>query len=328
MATRYRASDYLYATARIRAVEGRLLGRDKLNRLSELQGSDAVLAALSSEGVTLVRKNGAVCVDETLDAMLREGFCLVREATDDPAMGQFLQYPYDCNNIKAILKAESRGLSLDGLLCELGSVEIEDLPTRLSGEDLSFLPSNMASAVPEARKAFFETGNPQSIDFVMDRACYADMLHEAREIPFALRYMMLKIDTVNLLMALRLSLLWGGDVARAMLSSAMLAGGTLSEEVLSELAQGGKKELENSAELAPFAAVLAEETLFGAEKRAEDLLMELVRQTKYLTEGADVPVAYLLALDTSVKNLRIMLAGKATALSPEQLRGRMRESYV
>ncbi len=328
MALRYQATDYLYATARVRAVEGRLVGREKLNRLLELKDRESVLQALAAGGVDVVRRDGETDADATLDAMLREGFLLVREAAEDPTMGVFLQYPYDCNNIKALLKCRLGGKSAEGLACDLGSVEVKTLEAGLFGEDLSFLPAAMAAAVPQARAAYAETGNPQEIDFILDRACFADMAAAAAGLPFAARYVAARIDAVNLMTAMRLSLLWGGDVAAALLSSTLIEGGTLEREALLSLAREGAEAARGGFILTPFAPVLEEKTLADAERRADDIVMSWVKEAKNVTFGAEVPIAYLIGLETAVKNLRILLAGKAAALPAEVLRGRMRECYV
>ena len=51
MAVTYRPTDYLYLSARLRAREAALVGKDRLARLAELGSAEEALAALISEGV-------------------------------------------------------------------------------------------------------------------------------------------------------------------------------------------------------------------------------------------------------------------------------------
>ena len=71
-----------------------------------------------------------------------------------------------------------------------------------------------------------------------------------------------------------------------------------------------------------------ERTLAAVEKNADDRYMEFIRTAKFVPFGAEVPIGYLAGLDASVRNLRILLAGKAAGLSADTIRGRIRNSYV
>ena len=68
--------------------------------------------------------------------------------------------------------------------------------------------------------------------------------------------------------------------------------------------------------------------LADTEKRADDHLMTLIRRARYVTFGAEVPIAYLLAAERQSKNLRILLVGKAAGLDAQAIQTRMRDSYV
>ena len=56
--------------------------------------------------------------------------------------------------------------------------------------------------------------------------------------------------------------------------------------------------------------------------------MGLIRRARYVTFGAEVPIAYLLAAERQSKNLRMLLAGKEAGLDAQRIQARMRESYV
>lgn len=64
------------------------------------------------------------------------------------------------------------------------------------------------------------------------------------------------------------------------------------------------------------------------ERAADDELMEVAREAKMVSFGAEILVGYLIAREYEVKNLRILLAGKSVGLTTDALRERMRLSYV
>ena len=117
----------------------------------------------------------------------------------------------------------------------------------------------------------------------------------------------------------------------AAMLSALLPGGTLGEGFFTEAFDGGESRLVDMVsmtELAPLFLTEGERTLSAVEKNADNLVMEFVKTAKFVPFGAEIPVAYLIGLETAVKNLRILLSGKTAGLSSDAIRGRFRESYV
>ena len=56
--------------------------------------------------------------------------------------------------------------------------------------------------------------------------------------------------------------------------------------------------------------------------------MKLVCEGAKVPFGAEVAGGYLVGVETSVKNIRIILAAKDAGLSSDVLRERIRDSYV
>ena len=56
--------------------------------------------------------------------------------------------------------------------------------------------------------------------------------------------------------------------------------------------------------------------------------MRRIQGVKFVPYGPEVLIAYLLAQEYEVRNLRICIAGKRERLSVEMIRERMRDSYV
>ncbi len=331
MAAHKNPTDYLYAGARIRAMENALIGRERLGSLSELRSEDEIFAALNSYGLdSVIGADGNPDAEATLLAALSAGFREVAEACGESGLFAFLRYPYDCNNIKAILKCRLRSVSADGMLIDAGTVPADRLPAILSEERYAELPRHMGAAIPEVLAAYAKTKNPQEIDLGLDRACFADMAAGAT-LPFAAKIVSLRADCTNVMICLRLLRMGATFPMRAAMLSALVPGGTLGEGFFTEAFDGGESRLVDMVsmtELAPLFDIGGERTLSAVEKNADDLVTEFVRTAKFVPFGAEIPVAYLMALETSVKNLRILISGKAAGLSADEIRGRYRESYV
>lgn len=315
---RYDPLDYLYTSARIRAMESRLVGREKLNQLLTAPTVRDVEKALEEWGAGKEQEYG-----------LKGAFAAVSESLPDKALLRFLQYPYDCHNLKTIEKCRIKGTDPTALLIDLGSVSTKSLLTVSEKELFALLPTHMAKGVEQAREAFAKTGNPQEIDFILDRAAYADMTEAAAPYPFAAELVRVQADLLNLSMCLRLLRMRNGELGRSVLIRAALPVGSFDEQFLLSCYDGGEEALYKQISRTPYKGVFEkEQAAADTEKRIDDHLMELIRRARYVTFGAEVPIAYLLAAERQSKNLRILLAGKEAGLDAQTIQTRMRESYV
>lgn len=331
MAARNNPTEFLYAGARIRAMENGLVGRERLNSLAELRSQEEIFAALASYGLeTVTGADGNPDAEATLLTALSAGFAEVTEACGRSDLFAFLRYPYDCNNIKAILKCAHRGVPAEGMLIDAGTVPVGSLPAILRDARYGELPANMGAAVPAVLEAFAKTKNPQEIDLGLDRACFADMA-AAATLPFSREIVSRRADCTNVLICLRLLRMGATYPMRAAMLSALLPGGTLNESFFTEAFDGGESRLVDMVSmtaLAPLFDTEGERTLSAVEKNADNLVMSWVKTAKFVPFGAEIPIAYLAALETSVKNIRILISGKAAGISSDEIRRRFRESYV
>lgn len=333
MAKGYRSTEYMYGSARIRALEARMLGRERIAHFAEAESAQTVILSLFEYGFEIKRReSGEIDREATLMTALEAGYREIEDMECEETVA-FLRYPYDCNNIKAIIKCFARGIEPDGMMISVGSIDADRLKKAFEDKDHSCLPRNMATAIPEAMEAFSATKDPQKIDFILDRACYADMLLAAKEsgIPLAMRLVRTKIDLTNLLIAVRLMRMNYRNTVMSLFDEAYLEGGELGKEFFADLLEG-ESELAKRLEYTPYepmGALLAERASLGAlEKKADDIYSSVAAESKYAPFGAEVLIGYIVALEYAVKNMRIILAGKDAHLSSDIIRERLRECYV
>ena len=208
MAAKYQATDYLYGSARVRALETKLIGRERTERMLEARNAGEILASLEEHGFELIRnERGELLREETLMSALVGAFAELDAIAGARAVIEFLRYPTDCNNIKAQIKCFSRGVEARSMMIEgVGTLHVNEIESAFREKDYSRFPANMAKAIPACEEDFAKTKNPQVVDLMLDRACYADMLSSAREngVPYAVRLVEAKIDLQNIVTCLRL----------------------------------------------------------------------------------------------------------------------------
>jgi V/A-type H+-transporting ATPase subunit C len=333
MAKGYNPTEYMYSSARIRALETKIASRERLLHLADADSAETVLAQLSDFGFETVKDGESILREETLESVLKAGYAEVSSMECAEAV-QFLKYQYDANNIKAMIKCASRGISPDGMLLDLGSLSLSEAKRAFEDKDYSSYPANMSEAISSAEEAFAATANPQKIDFIIDRACFADILAAAKAsgIGLALRLATAKIDLVNIMMTLRIMRMHLGNTAEGVLAEAYIEGGSRSLEFYLAALSGGEESFAEELSRGTYEriaeAISENESLSLLEKRADDLWLEVAKEAKRVTFGAEIAIGYIVALEYEVKNARIILAGKDAGLSPDIIKERLRECYA
>ncbi len=328
MSIRYKDTEYTYISAKVRAMEASLVGRDVLDRMISADDTDTAFSYLRECGFELSGLTAAAREDVLIGELGRALTEIERNAPD-AKMFAFFRYPYDCSNAKAVIKCRARGVDPEAMLFSVGTVSKSEIASSFAG-----LPKNMKKAADEAERAYAETKNPQLIDFILDRACYADMAEcaESTGIDYIKELVAARADLTNFMIALRVMRMNCGEYGASMLKGALLDTGRIGArafisayeigeaEIISALSRGGYRSL---AEKLTVGVELGE-----AEKLCDNEKMQIIKGAKYKTYGIEIPVAYIAAVEAEIQNIRIVLAGKEAGSAPSVIGERIREAYV
>ena len=323
MAVAYNPMDYLYLGARLRAKEAGLVGKEDLARYAAMKDAAEITAALVAEG----KFPADTPREQALAAMLREGFDTVREGAPDPAIFAFLQYPYDCHNVKTALKCYFAHRSPDALWLDVGTVPVSalaDIPVSIP----EALSAHLREGVVLAREAFEKTGDPREIDFILDAACFADMAKAAERLPAAKALVRARAEMTNLRTARRVLAMQAGALGEQILSHAFLAGGVSDKEALLAAYAEGPEALSALASKTGYGKVFESEDPAVIDREMDNAYVQIAREIARVPFGAEVAVGYLVGVEYAVKNLRILLVAKETGADAAELSERLRENYV
>ncbi len=311
-------------------METRLLPSDELRRLCGAGSSAEVI-----DGLTAYGYDTSLPGEKMLTAHLAEGFAELC-AMGGEALIRPLRIPYDGAQLKTVIKCTPGGLSPDGLTVDgLAAVSYAQAAEAYEKGDFSCFTPALREAAPRAVEAFAETGNPQTVDALLDRACFADMCALAEESGVSLLQdlIAMKADLCNLQMAVRLWRMKLPTVADALYAGMQVPGGKLSPDFLVEaLREGGEALLSERLTYTPYdflcESLASEAPLWVMEREADNARMRLARQAVYLPFGAELIVGYAVALEYESTDLRILLAMKEAGASAEAVTERLRTLYV
>ncbi|MCI8437544.1 MAG: V-type ATPase subunit [Lawsonibacter sp.] len=328
MSHRRKDTDYLAISARIRAMENRLLTRERMDRMIEARDDAEAMKLLAECGY-----QDAAGLDAAL-AQARAGvFKDMEQGAPDPRLVEVFQIKYDYHNAKTILKSQAVGNDPERLLLAGGRYDPGQLLDSWKREALSGVSETFRKAMEQAGAALTEGGDPQRADLILDRACYAEMARLADELksPFLQGYVRLSVDVANLRAAVRVARMGReGDFLRQVL----LPGGNVSETAISSARVEALGEVFRSGPLAK-AAGLGEKlaqpgggSLTAFERECDNALTAYLAAARRIPFGEETVIGYLYAKELEFTAIRAIFAGRAAGLDGDTIRSRLRETYV
>ncbi len=316
---RSKDTDYTYAVAKVRARENALLDRARLQRLAE--------ASSFAECLKLLREAGYPSAEAGYEHMLAQEqaalYAFLREISPVQETFDIFLVRSDYHNLKVLLKAEYLGENHDDLLKDMGRFPPERMRRAVAERRFSDMPAIMEAAVQEAVAAFDKTGDPQASDMVLDRAAFSEMtaLAEQSGSPFVRELIAVMVDLENIRTFERVRHMGKGyDFLRR----AVVDGGTIPPEkyladtnvALSDILAGTAYQDFDSTSIA------------ALEKDVDNFLVSYMRKTRFVAFGIEPLVAYLLAKENELRQVRIILTGKRNDIPADVIKERLREVYV
>ena len=321
-------TDYLSISARIRAMENRLLTRERMDRMIDARDTSEAMKVLGECGY-----GEGASLDAVLAQARADTFRDMETAAPDHRLVEIFQLKYDYHNAKAILKAQAMGVPAERLLLPGGRYDGKELLEGWQREDLRGCSETFRKAMDRAKAALAESRDPQQADVILDRACYEEMARLARELEsdFLMGYVRLSVDVANLRTAVRVHRMGKeGDFLRQVL----LPGGSVSEQTVAAARGEALGEVFRSGPLAQAAELGAKLTQPGSgaltafEKACDDAVTAYLSAARRVPFGEQTVVGYLYARELELTAIRTIFAGRAAGLDGDTIRSRLRGTYV
>lgn len=326
-------TDFLYISAWLRSQENALLSRERMERMLDARTNEEAAKVLSECGYKNLEPLSLESLTRSLEEARRETFSELARFAPDKNIVDVFRIKYDYHNLKALIKAAALGQDGTGMLIDAGRYPLDTVEAAVrSGGEETNLTSEMEEALSQAAEVLATTKDPQKSDFILDRACYAEMLATAKasRSDFLLGYVKLQIDGANLKAAVRCQrmhkdvdflkrvLLPGGNVPEEQVISACLAGGNLENTFFGDLQQ--------AAALGTAAIGGGRQTEF--EKAVDNALGAYLKGSHMIPFGDGVLIAFAAAKENEITAARMILSGRLSGVSADAIRERLRDSYV
>ena len=327
---------YAYAAGRIRALETKLLDRQRFDRMLDAQSADEALRVLQDTdyGMHMGELRGASEYERVLAAERKVAFDLFQKlCLDGPASSTYFSR-FDFHNIKVLLKARATEQDFSGLLSSQGEFDQAEMIEIFNEEGFARLPQHLGRAALEGMEAFQLSGSPRLLDIAVDQSEHEYRLDLAYRLSneFLLNLLRLRADIHNILTLYRTK--WLSEDFK-LYETAMLSGGFLEKERFKQAFQEPWEGLPARFAVTPYieiveaggSGVATDGSFSKLEKAADDYLMGYLRLTKMVTFGIEPLYTYLLVKENEVRSIRMVMVGKLYGIPGQMIRERLPISF-
>ena len=319
-------TEFAFAVAKIRANENKLLTNSFLDMLITASDYESAVKILEDSDYADFSSHDTGVV---LDNKLRDAYNLVLEASPDKHCLDFLVVKNDFHNLKAALKCIALNKDCTELMVMPSVIDVDTVKLAVNEKNFSLLPEFASTVAAYAYDILMRTMDGQLVDVIIDKAMLETQISFANmsKNPICIDVAQLTAALFNIRCALR-AIRTGKDKSFydmclaecsifdiTRLKDSCLSGYDsfvqyLSSTVVSQVCE----HLSNSS------------TTF--EKCIDDMILSLVKNAKYTSFGIAPLLAYCFAVESEIKNLRIILSCKKNGYNESAIRERVRESYV
>lgn len=318
-------TEYAYAVARIRANEASLMDAASLEQLIEAASFSAAVRLLADKGWAVPDKGQSfdICEKE-----LSRVWQLICECAPDASLLQALVIGNDFSNLKAAVKATFSNLDASQYLTYPCVSDPMQLADAIKARDFDALAPYLRDCANKAYDCIVTLESGQLAEVAIDTASLNTRLQFASRSGSGLlvKVTRLACAVANIKVALRCAAMGKGkDFAR----EAMCECDAVDVDEMLALAYAGKPlaPMLMHGELAALAGC-ADKDFSELEMKCDNTVIELIESAKYETFGPDPLVAFYLAKQAEVRNVRIILSAKSSRLPAETIRQRVRKIYV
>lgn len=319
------SKEYIYAIARIKSKETKLLDSSTIEQLILANSLEGVMKILKDKGWG----DSSDDYEEMLNTEIDRTWEFVSEIVDDLSVLDVLRVEKDFHNLKTVIKAEYSKKSVDGILQKYGSIPLKDIQELMVSKDLNFIPHYMHRYATKAYNYMMETGDSQLCDVILDRGAVEVMLKLAKECgnTLLMEYARLKAVTANIKIAIR------GARTRKIkqfFDLALIPCDDLNIELLKNAAMQGLDGVYSYLETTSFAGITdkIKEDFTAFETWADNQIIDSIKKEKYTSTTLSPIVAYIIARENEIKVARIIMVAKKNNIPVEEIRKRMRDMYV
>ncbi|MDD2503776.1 MAG: V-type ATPase subunit [Clostridia bacterium] len=317
---------FIYAVARIRSHEMKLLDTQFIEQLMAADDVDECLQLLMNKGWG---HESSLSPEQILDHEYEKTWKLMEELIDDMSLFNVFLLPNDYHNLKAAIKLVISNSSSTGYFTDHCTIDPETMVEAVKTKNFTLLPEHMSAVAEEAYNTVVQTGNGQLCDVIIDKAAMETMYEvSSKQSNEVLQWHAeIKVAASNIKIAVR-----GQKTGKDLkwIQNAMAYCDSLDIEALAQAAFFSFEAICEYLRNTDYAEGVdeLERSLSSFELWCENWYMRKIKPQKYNQFTIGPLAAYLIARENEIKMVRMILLGKLNQLPEEAIRERLRIMYV
>jgi len=309
--------------------DSRLLGQVDYDILHNTASLQAALNELNERNYFRAHLDATTDNYSTLlDGLMKSTFDLMKSITPNELVWRIFSLYYDVHNMKLVVKERYFNKRLDNLALGYGSYSLPTIRSAAVRESDNILGNETLTA------GFFEALRARGmyeIDFILDKAYFRTLRKLAEElgIPEIIEFVIERIDLFNISLFFQS---WAAWRPKGYFLKAFSGQGTHPLGEWMQYVDGEPREIEN------FPLWKKYQPIWEAARSRRQLFEELdviidnyligkTKACKLMAFGIEPICAYFYNKFMEIKNIRILLTGKAFNYSAYEIRRRMRIPY-
>lgn len=323
-------SSYPFASARVKALEPRLITKEKLSRLIEAKDYETAMRQLNELGYG----QSAPDFEAMIQKELEETDTLLLALSPSDVFTRIVRADRDYYNLKVIIKLLMRDQGIDSVALSPGNISVETLRRAISENNYFELPGNMTDALNYIDKQFTVATDPSIIGVAMDRAYAKEMRDLVAEMndPLVTQYYMAYFDLSNIIALLRVR---AANAPKDTFERAFLKGGRIDKRTLLDAFDVSDDSFLSAAAKGDYASILADafedyqktDSLYMLEKSRDDYLISLLVNHRHDMFGIGPLMGYYVAKQREASAIRMVMTAKQGGIDASLVAKRLKELY-
>ncbi len=321
--------DLTYAVARIRALETKMFTEEDLNRLLACPTEDDAVEMLMAKGWGNGEdaKDGETILEHELDKTWET----VRSLVEDMSTLDVLSYKDLHHNIKSAMKQVASGVDAPETYIDNSFYSADELIEIIREKAWHRFPDFLQKPAAEAYDMLIKTGDGQMLDVMMDRTCLESIYEAGKRSDSEIikKYACETVGVTDIKIAIRCQRT--GKSADFMETALARRPGTgVDVDKLIKAALSGEGAVIEYVEETDYhdGAQALKNSMSEFECWCDNRIIDLIKPELRNSDGIGPIFAYIYARENELKSVRNILMGKRSGLPAEEIRERVRKTYV
>ena len=320
---------YAFAAAQVRSLQAQMLSNTLLSNMVNAENFEAALDCLSStEYAQLAAGKDMESIEEALlekRSYVRKTVC---DLFVDEVIGELFKARTDLANIRLATRRTVTDKPIGVDYSGDGNIAAELLEQIFEQENYDLLPVFLVSAVENAVLSYYDNNHDiRQIDYSIDIFQAEHQLATAQKLnnPFMTELFKMQIDLTNIQTMLRLKYRNQED------NNSFLTGGYLEPKRLTHCLDLAHEAIAPLFFATPYHDLIAKgiaylttnNSFLVLEQQCEEHLMGFLKTADQITAGPQPLIAYLLAKENEIRNIRMILTAKKNLLDTKMILDRL-----